>query len=394
MSLPISVITTYGTVSFSRYHLRPHTPESKAKLMEIAGLKSVVPVDCSLGLSGLPFKITPNAMLKIAYWAQNQLSYERAEEAIYEIMKIKINDDTIRAVTDFVGNVIFEHDCKTADQSIIMLNDGAISFPKDRDGVLYIQTDGAALNTRKQDDSGSTWRENKLGEVFSSSNIRYWTDHKGNRQHQILEREYISYIGAASEFKKHLFALALRNGYGHYKETVILSDGATWIRNMAEELFPDAQQILDYYHLCENVHKFAEHLFGMDETKYRPWAKDICNKIKKGGFLNVLNELDAIERSPNNCPVNLFGYIKNNINNIDYAAYEKKGYFIGSGAIESGNKTILQDRLKRAGMRWNVDTAQSILTLKSKAESKLWMSAVERPFLSHCFSLSEPLMDF
>jgi hypothetical protein len=375
-------------VSFSRYHLRPHDKESKERLMEFTGQKSIIPLDCSLGIAGLPFKITPNAMLRIAYWAQNQLSYERAEEAIYEIMGIKVNDDTIRAVTDFVGKVIFENDCRKADGSMNMLNSGSLRFPKDRDGVLYIQTDGAALNTRKQDENGSTWRENKLGEVFSTKNVRYWTDNNGNRQHKILEKEYISYIGSASEFRKHLFALALRNGYGHYKETVILSDGATWIRNMAEELFPDAQQVLDYYHLCENVNTFAKHLFKMDESKYRPWAKEICGKLKKGEYQRVLNELRPLQRTPDNSPVNLFGYITNNVNNIDYAAYEKKGYFIGSGAIESGNKIILQDRLKRAGMRWNVETAQALLTLKSKVESRLWGNDVEQPFLSHCFSLS------
>lgn len=389
MRLPISIITSYGPMSFARYHLKPQTQEDKKKLMELAGLKSIVPLDCHLGLAGLPFKITPCAMLKIAFWAQNQLSYQRAEEAIYEIMKIKINDDTIRAVTDFVGKVIFENDCKKAEHSISMLDSGNLNFPKDRDGVLYIQTDGAAINTRAQDKNGSTWRENKLGEVFSSKNIRYWTDHKGKRQHQILEKEYISYIGPASEFKKHLFALALRNGYGHYKETVIISDGATWIRNIVEELFPDAQHILDYFHLCENVNTFAKHLFKMDESRHRPWAQEICSKLKNGEYQCVLNELEAVERTPNNSPVNLYGYIKNNIKNIDYAAYEKKGYFIGSGAIESGNKIILQDRLKRAGMRWNPKTAQSILTLKSKVESKVWKHDVEIPFLAHCFKLSE-----
>ena len=388
MKLPVSIVTTHGSVTFSRYHLKPQDLESKEKLINIAGLKSVVPLDCYLGLAGLPFKITPCAMLKIAFWAQNQLSYQRAEEAIYEIIKIKINDDTIRAVTDFVGNFVFEHDCRRAEKAINMLNSGKLDFSKNLDGVLYIQTDGAALNTRSQDETGSTWRENKLGEVFSSENIRYWHDHNGKRQHQILEKEYISYIGSASEFKKHLFALALRNGYGSYKETVILSDGATWIRNTVEELFPDGQQILDYFHLCENVNTFAKHLFKMDESKYRPWAKDICNKLKKSDFRSVLNELGKLDRVPNNSPVNLFGYITNNVNNIDYVAYEKKGYFIGSGAIESGNKLILQDRLKRAGMRWNPKTAQSILTLKSKVESKIWLTDVEIPFLTHCFNLS------
>jgi len=64
-----------------------------------------------------------------------------------------------------------------------------------------------------------------------------------------------------------------------------------------------------------------------------------------------------------------------------YAAYEQKGYFIGSGAIESGNKIILQDRLKRAGMRWNTQTAQAMLTLKTKSESGLWYHDVEIPFI-------------
>jgi hypothetical protein len=51
------------------------------------------------------------------------------------------------------------------------LESGKLSFPNDRDGILYIQTGGAALNTRLKDDAGSTWRENKLGEVFSSKDI-------------------------------------------------------------------------------------------------------------------------------------------------------------------------------------------------------------------------------
>jgi hypothetical protein len=388
---PVSIIAALGQTSYSRYSLIPQDADSKKKLMETFGAKSVFPLDCRLGLAGLPFKITPAAMLKIAFWAQNQSSYQRAEDAISEIMHIKINDDTVRLVTNFVGNVVFDNDCRKADEAFAALDSGKLPFPKDLDGVLYIQTDGAALNTRHKDNDGSTWRENKLGEVFSSKNTHYWTDKKGKRRRQILKKEYISYIGSVSEFRKHLLACALRGGYGRFKETVILSDGATWIRNMAEELFPDAQHILDFFHLCENVNTYAKHLFNMDESKYRPWAKDVCDSLKKSDARSVLRELDAYTSTHlDNCPVNLRTYISNNTNNIDYATYEEKGYFVGSGAIESGNKIVLQDRLKRAGMRWNTATAQAMLTLKSKAESNLWSADVEKPFLTHCFSLSNP----
>ena len=56
--------------------------------------------------------------------------------------------------------------------------------------------------------------------------------------------------------------------------------------------------------------------------------------------------------------------------------YKAKGYFCGSGAIESGNKIVLQKRLKQAGMRWEPQSAQYLLTLKSKYESGRWETDV------------------
>jgi hypothetical protein len=292
-------------------------------------------------------------------------------------------------VTNFVGGVVFKNDCVKAEEAIRLLDSGNLGASRNREGALYIQADGAALNTRIKDNDGSTWRENKLGEVFSEKDIRFWTNGKGKRQRQIMSKEYVSYVGSASEFKKHLFAAALRRGYGDFKETVFLSDGATWIRNMVKELFPDAHHILDFYHLCENVNTFAKHIFDMDESKYRPWAKDVCDALKTSEHKRVLAELAQFKnRSPANCPVDLHGYISNNASNINYKFYENQGWFIGSGAIESGNKLVLQDRLKRAGMRWNVKTAQAMLTLKAKAESNLWFSDVEKPFIRHCLTLS------
>ena len=385
----ISVITTLGKLSYSRYTLIPKDIHSKERLYELAGVKSIIPMDSYMGLSGLPFKITPAAMLKIAFWAQNQSSYRRAVDAISEALRIKVDSGTIRSVTNYVGNIVFYNDCRKAEEAYNTLTTGKLKFPISREGVVYIQTDGVALNTRIKDENGSTWRENKLGEVFNSQNIRYWTDQKGYRQHQIMKKEYISYVGSVNEFKKHLLACALRNGYGKFKETVVLSDGATWIRNMVEEIYPDAQHILDFYHLCENVYTFSKALFSMAESKYVSWAKDICDRLKSSQYKKVLKEIETYkDKKLNGCTVNLYGYISNNIKNIDYETYLEKGYFIGSGAIESANKLILQDRLKRAGMRWNTPTAQAMLTLKTKAESGIWYNDVEQPFITRCLARS------
>jgi len=375
---PKSITSSNGKLHFSRYLLRPVGKEAVQRLFETEGVKAVAPLDCYLGIANLPFKMTVDAMLKVSYWAQNQCSYQRAEEALEKVTGVFINDDTVRLVANYIGGLVFREDCRRAEKAESLLFSGKAPFARKRKGVLYIEADGAAINTRHKDNEGSTWRENKLGVVFSSDNIYSWTDKKGIRQRQLRKREYVSYIGSADEFRKHLAACAIRNGYGSYEETVVLSDGATWIRTMVEEYFPDAQQILDFYHLCENVHEYARHYFIMNEPRYKEWARKTCDALKKSQYASVLKELKSHETSHiSKCPVNLYGYITNNINNIDYAAYEQKGYFIGSGAIESGNKVVLQQRLKQAGMRWNVGTAQNMLTLKAKAESSLWHSDVE-----------------
>jgi hypothetical protein len=354
------------------------------KLSESEKAKSVVPLDSYLGIDKLPFKISVPMMLRAAFWAQNQCSYQRAENILKDECGVFINDDTVRLITNHIGKLVFTEDRVKALKCHDMFLSGKLPYTRDKNGVLYIQTDGAALNTRLRDEGNSTWRENKLGLVFSTDHIYFWTDKKGERRHRILKREYTSFVGSVDTFKLFLLSCAVRNGYGEYKKTIILSDGATWIRNMAEEIFPDAQHILDFFHLSENVYSFAKHIFSMDKDRYEPWARDITKALRESDYPLVLRELTQFkDRESPPGVVNLYGYISNNIRNIDYKAYIEQGYFIGSGAIESANKIVLQQRLKQAGMRWNVTSAQNILTLRAKYESDLWERDVNQLIFDH-----------
>lgn len=355
--------------------LRPVDPKSRERLFSGFGVKSIAPLDIYLGIDGLPCKMSVDMMLKCAFWAQNQCSYQLAEETMKGLFGYTINDDTIRQATNFMGKLVFDEDCRLAEKAWQLLESGKMEYTGSKNGILYLEADGAALNTRVEDADGSTWRENKLGIVFSSDNIYCWNDKDGKRHHQVRKREYISYIGPAAEFKKHFLACALRNGYGKYRQTVILSDGAHWIANMAQEIFPDAQHILDLFHLKENVYDFAKAKFRQDADSYVPWAKKICDLLEEGDWETVLKELNPDEKYENT--VNLYNYIDTNREHINYPEYKEKGWFIGSGAIESGNKVVLQKRMKQAGMRWNPETAQYLVTLCSKKESGRWERDVE-----------------
>lgn len=107
------------------------------------------------------------------------------------------------------------------------------------------------------------------------------------------------------------------------------------------------------------------------------FVADLCDQLEDGKYEDVLKLLSAYKDITVPAgTVNLYNYISNNKANINYPAYKKRGYFIGSGAIEGGNKTVLQSRLKQAGMRWNPITAQYMLSLKAKEKSGLWYSFV------------------
>jgi hypothetical protein len=313
-------------------------------------------------------------MLEIAKDASRGESYEDTERLLREKTSIRVNDDTIRAVTNAIGAIVFANDTQESNDNWQKMSAGLIHFPKTKiDHILYLEADGAMVATREKDEKGSIWKENKLGMAFSTDNFLNWTDKHGKLQHRILKKEFTALIGSSDDFKKLMFTLALRNGYGRYKQTVILSDGATWIRNMKDEFFPDAQQILDFFHLCENVTNFAKCVFSMDENKYKPWAENVNKLLKASKSFEAITEIrnlgeDLLKKSKHD----LEQYIVNNIDNIDYESYINKGYFIGSGAIESANRTVLQRRLKQAGMRWQVKNGHYVVSLSAKYRNGLW----------------------
>ena len=158
---------------------------------------------------------------------------------------------------------------------------------------------------------------------------------------------------------------------------------------MAQEDYPDCQHILDIYHLKENIFSYAREVFQNGESKYRPWAENICQMVREGRIDEVIAILATLPAIQNRNCVNLPHYLASHRNHINYPEYLAKGYFIGSGAIESGNKIVLQKRLKLAGMRWNVPTAQCMLTIRARVESGLWDEVVDLTMRHYALQITE-----
>jgi len=317
-------------------------------------------------------RITKDFLEVVTYLAQMIPGFKNAEEVLFKLMGVEISASQIKILAEEVGEEVFKRQLKKATTSYSSPEKAApAALEKDKkDTVLYVLMDGSAVNTRIQDQEGSTWKEMKLGLTFLDKDVIKRKDAAGI----ITKKEYVTYLGSVNEFKKLLFDSAAKAGYGQVKKVVVIGDGAHWIWNMCKELFPDAECILDYYHMAENVYSYAKELFPYDEKKYRKWAKTVIYYIETQQIKKALKKIESspVKTKEGGNAFNLAGYIQNNIDKISYLDYKNKNYYIGSGMIESGNKLVVQKRMKQAGMRWGIDGAQYIATLRSKHESNQW----------------------
>ena len=368
-----TLTTLYGQIKFSRTQLVPTDGDSLSKLISITGNKSVYPLDCYLGIDKLPFKITVKMMSAIAKEAVRAASYERASESIRQHYGIEIGDDTVRKVTDFVGNIVFADDTARAALADLHHDDTIDKrrIHKRRSDILYLEMDGAMVNTRIQVD-GTSWRECKIAIAFLSEDLKSWTTAKGETRRRISDKRLIGYIGNCHDFKSYVLALAERYDYRFRNQIVVVSDGAGWIHDLVNEAFPNAVHILDLSHVKEHVGDFGHFIFK-DEATAHKWIDEMIGYIENSQILEALKKLKPYKdlKCPSNV-LNLYTYISNHQECMDYKNYKSKGYFVGSGASESANKYTMQDRMKLQGMRWKTSTAQTMLALKCRIESNCW----------------------
>lgn len=368
------LITIYGKIRYKRTLLAPADPESAAILATLQKAKYVCPLDCLLKVDMLPFKITVKMMAAIAKEAVRASSYTCASQTIREHYKTEINIATARLVTDCVGAIVYADDKRRAAEA-----EKSLSVPFDRrrkrrkkvNDTLFLEMDGAMVNTRVTD-GGTSWAECKVGIAFHSNDTRAWQTESGEIRRQILKKRIVGYIGNYNVFKYHLLAIAEDYSYRRCSQIVVISDGASWIQKIVNELFPEAVHILDLYHVKEHVHAFGKWIKS-DDDEAQEWIDKINEMIEDSRTDEVLEILKPYKDAK--CPVNvlnLYTYIENHKECMDYKAYRKANCYVGSGAIESANKYTMQNRMKLQGMRWNLDTAQGMLSLKARLESGRW----------------------
>ena len=150
-----------------------------------------------------------------------------------------------------------------------------------------------------------------------------------------------------------------------------VGDGVAWVWNNFKLTFPDAIQILDFFHATEYVVKIAEAIHCDDKEKaealHERWRKIMKDSSPKKlitearKLLNKHPEWDEARQEIIRAKIN---YLESHTSRTNYGEYRSKGYFIGSGVIEAGCKTVVGGRLKQSGMFWSERGAENILSMR------------------------------
>lgn len=232
-------------------------------------------------------------------------------------------------------------------------------------GLLVVEADGVMVHYL------DGWHEVKLGLVGG---------------HQGQHTSALSY-GAAREsaevFGPRLLTEAARRGalevvgwegpvtgmgLARLRPVAVLGDGAHWIWNLAADHFGERTETVDYYHATEHLWAVANAVYGQGSREAKVWAharKGALYEQGVGPVLQAFASLEPATAEARDLVRREQGYFRTNANRMTYPQLRARGQPIGSGAVESGAKHVVQLRMKRPGARWSVHGAQTVLTLRA-----------------------------
>ena len=311
-------------------------------------------------LLGLTDSYTPGLAKMMCRAAGTDGAYDEARETLKIYAGVDVPASQIRKMVQEIGPDLakWNHDreetrCEAA-------------------STLYISYDGTGVPMRKsetrgrkgkQTDGTSKSREVKLGSVFTSQKF----DEDGNPIRDPGSTTYVASFGNAQDFGAQIRQEASFRGLACAENVSVIGDGAPWIWNQARINFPNARQILDFYHACEHLTVLASALSPNNDAKASRYVKKWVKWLENDKVLWVVTE--AKKALPHHGPRRKtasreIGYFTRNAERMMYATFRKEGYFIGSGVVEAGCKAVVGKRTKQSGMLWRIYGAQNILNIR------------------------------
>jgi hypothetical protein len=371
------VISVFSKVSYERaYYAGCPCKRGKAPVDEQFGLE---PGAVTAGLAALL------ALAGIGF------SYDQSPQWLQDFLLFDIAGNTVRSETEKMGQLqrsqeaeLIRHSQDEADLQARAHHPGRIP-PR-----LYSALDAAKVRIEPRPKQGKKpaehedWRDMKVLSWFETEAVA--PAQRSLRQRKQAEREhlplraknlrYFCDITEADQFGKLLWATGCSLKADLCPELIFLGDGAVWIWNLVSSYYPQAIQIVDWYHAEEHLEIVAAAAWA-DPQPRSHWLEGVTQALWDGQVEQVISACQALASS---CPEarKAAHYFYTNAERMRYDHFRAAGYMIGSGSVESACKQIVTQRLKLPGAQWIVEGA--VKTAKARAAwlSGSWQSLCDR----------------
>jgi hypothetical protein len=195
------------------------------------------------------------------------------------------------------------------------------------------------------------------------------------REKGSLTKIFLATLGSTERAGTLLGRCAKRLGWAEKTKVHCLGDGARWIYEEVERVFgTQGNYLIDFFHLSDYL---AAASIACCQNDSRKWLKERQEEMKEGRIEAVLtllrNHTESEEVKDENAPVRkCIRYMENRPGQFKYKEAIAEELPIGSGEVESGNRSVVQKRLKIPGAWWNIDTAEHMLALRCMRMNGDW----------------------
>jgi hypothetical protein len=299
-----------------------------------------------------------------------QFPFEEAAGMLEKLTLVQVSPNACRKATETLGALVTEQEQAAVQTAWATLSMAQPDRSEAIAGDFYISMDGVTVHIAEQG-----WKNLWLGAVYTTKRI-HSTKRPETLEVRTEQPSFVTDLADVETFGRQLWLEAQRRGLAQAQQVIVIGDGAHWLWKMAEEHFPKATQILDWYHAATYVWKAAHTLYGEGSDLAKHWAKQHLDLLWNGKVQTVLDHLQAqTVHKPALCDI--VTYFRNNQQRMRYDCYRANGWQIGSGTIESGCKHVIGARLKQAGMIWSRAGAQAVAKLRARLKSRRWDQTVD-----------------
>jgi len=346
------------------------------------------PLDARLGLG--TGSLSPG-LLRVACREGIEGGFVDTGDRVGESVGVTIDDEVLRRLTEGIGAVA-EAEVQAAMTRVARgqpawtdADAGVTTVPES--GVLAVEVDGMFVH--RDDD----WHEMKVVTV-APLGPGVEVDADTGRERLCWGRaSYGAGFEEAQAFWGRAHVEACRRGLGTpaVQTVVALGDGAEWIWRHARAFLAlpgvEMVEIIDLYHAYEYLWAVGNTVFGEGTAGAAAWVEPLKTRLYQEGAAPLHAALHTLARTV--CAPAPAGdgdgesaaatavrraldYVTTNAARLDYPAFIARRFPIGSGAVESSCKSVVQARTKGAGMRWSAAGAQQVVSLRALHRSGRW----------------------